>query len=48
MIAGYVGGSDKADRGLSRFARPYADRTERDHAALWPPLTAGSSPASGV
>jgi hypothetical protein len=34
MIAGYVGGSDKADRGLCRFARPYADQTERDHAAL--------------
>jgi hypothetical protein len=34
MIAGYVGGSDKADCGLCRFARPYADQTERDHAAL--------------
>jgi hypothetical protein len=34
MIAGYVGGSDKTDRGLCRFARPYADQTERDHAAL--------------
>ena len=34
LIAGYVGGSDRADRGLCRFARPYADRTERDHAVL--------------
>ena len=34
MIAGYVGGSAKADRGLCRFARHYADQTERDHAAL--------------
>ena len=34
MIAGYVGGSDKADRRLCRFARHYADQTERDHAAL--------------
>jgi hypothetical protein len=28
MIAGYVGGSDKADRGLCRFVRHYADQTE--------------------
>ena len=34
MVAGYVGGSDKADRGLCRLARRYADQTERDHAAL--------------
>jgi hypothetical protein len=34
MIAGYAGGSDKADCGLCRFAWHYADRTERDHAAL--------------
>jgi uncharacterized protein (DUF2252 family) len=34
MIAGYLGGSDKADRALCRFARHYADQTERDHAAL--------------
>ena len=34
MIAGYLGGSDRADLALCRFARRYADQTERDHAAL--------------
>jgi uncharacterized protein (DUF2252 family) len=34
MIAGYVGGSDKVDVALCRFARAYADQTEADHAAL--------------
>jgi uncharacterized protein (DUF2252 family) len=34
MIAGYVGGSDKLDDALCRFARAYADQTEADHAAL--------------
>jgi uncharacterized protein (DUF2252 family) len=34
MIIGYLGTSDKADRALCRFARRYADQTERDHAAL--------------
>ena len=34
MIAGYVGGSDKLDRALCRFARAYADQTEADHRAL--------------
>jgi hypothetical protein len=34
MIAGYLGGSDKAARALCRFARRYADQTERDHAEL--------------
>ena len=34
MITGYLGRGDKADRALSRFARRYADQTERDHAAL--------------
>jgi hypothetical protein len=34
MIAGYLGGSDKAVEALCRFARGYADQTERDHAAL--------------
>ena len=45
MIAGYVGGSDKADRGLCRFARPYADQTERDHAALVDAVRRGVLPA---
>lgn len=34
MIAGYVGGSNKLDRAMCRFARAYADQTEADHAAL--------------
>jgi len=34
MIAGYVGGSDRLDTALCRFARAYADQTEADHAAL--------------
>ena len=44
MIAGYVGGSDKADRRLCRFARPYADQTERDHAALLTAADRGHRP----
>jgi uncharacterized protein (DUF2252 family) len=34
MIAGYLGRSEKFDAALCRFARSYADQTERDHAAL--------------
>ena len=34
MIAGYVGGSDKLDLAMCRFARAYADQTEQDHQAL--------------
>jgi hypothetical protein len=34
MIAGYLGRSDKAVIALCRFARRYADQTERDHAGL--------------
>ena len=34
MISGYVGGSDKLDLAMCRFARAYADQTEADHAAL--------------
>jgi uncharacterized protein (DUF2252 family) len=34
MIAGYIGGSDKLDEMLSRFARAYADQVESDHAKL--------------
>lgn len=34
MIAGYVGTSDKLDRAMCRFARSYADQTERDYGAL--------------
>jgi Uncharacterized protein conserved in bacteria (DUF2252) len=45
MIAGYVGGSDKLDVALSRFARAYADQTERDHQALVQAVQRGELPA---
>jgi len=45
MIAGYLGGSDKAAEALSRFARRYADQTERDHAALLAAIRRGVLPA---
>jgi hypothetical protein len=45
MIAGYLGRSDKADRALCRFARRYADQTERDHAALEAAVDRGLLPA---
>ena len=44
MIAGYVGGSDKLDAALSRFARAYADQTEADHARLVSAVRAGRLP----
>ena len=34
MIAGYAGSSTKLDVALCRFARAYADQTERDHQSL--------------
>ena len=34
MITGYLGKGHKADEALCRFARRYADQTERDHTAL--------------
>ncbi|MDQ2884092.1 MAG: DUF2252 domain-containing protein [Actinomycetota bacterium] len=34
MITGYLGGSDKVDRAMCRFARSYAEQTERDYQAL--------------
>jgi uncharacterized protein (DUF2252 family) len=45
MIAGYVGSSDKLDRALCRFARAYADQTERDHDALAAAVRRGALPA---
>ena len=33
-IAAYLGSSDVFDQALVRFAEAYADRNERDHAAL--------------
>jgi uncharacterized protein (DUF2252 family) len=34
MITGYIGKSDQLDRAMCRFARAYADQTERDHQSL--------------
>jgi len=45
MIAGYVGGSGKLDVALARFARAYADQTERDHQALVDAVARGVLPA---
>lgn len=45
MIAGYLGKGDNADRALRRFARAYADQTERDHAALLAAVARGVLPA---
>jgi hypothetical protein len=44
MIAGYLGRSDKTDQALGRFARRYADQTERDHAALLAAVDRGLLP----
>jgi len=46
MITGYLGKSDKVDRAMSRFARAYADQTERDHQALVSAVARGILPAS--
>jgi uncharacterized protein (DUF2252 family) len=45
MIAAYVGGSDKLDNALCRFARAYAEQTERDHQALVAAVARGTLPA---
>ncbi|WP_433825181.1 DUF2252 domain-containing protein [Actinoplanes sp. CA-015351] len=45
MIAGYVGGSDKMDESLARFARAYADQVEKDHASLVSAVRRGELPA---
>lgn len=45
MIAGYVGGSDRLDRALCRFACLYADQTEADHAALMRAVKRGVLPS---
>lgn len=34
VVAGYAGSSDKLDNAIARFARDYADQTERDHELL--------------
>jgi hypothetical protein len=45
MIAGYIGGSDKLDQMLCRFARAYADQVESDHAQLVDAVRRGVLPA---
>jgi uncharacterized protein (DUF2252 family) len=40
-IAGYLGASDAFDQTLVRFARAYADQTERDHSTLVKAVKAG-------
>jgi uncharacterized protein (DUF2252 family) len=44
MIAGYVGKSDKLDVAFVRFARSYADQTERDYDALVAAVSHGRFP----
>ena len=44
MIAGYCGRSDKLEEALCRFARLYADQTERDHQALVEAVDRGRLP----
>jgi uncharacterized protein (DUF2252 family) len=45
MIAGYLGASPKVERAFCRFARSYADQTERDHAKLVAAVRSGALPA---
>ncbi|MDQ6782773.1 MAG: DUF2252 domain-containing protein [Actinomycetota bacterium] len=45
MIAGYLGRSEKVDAAFCRFARSYADQTERDHQALVDAVGRGALPA---
>jgi uncharacterized protein (DUF2252 family) len=45
MIAGYVGKSPKLDEAMVRFARLYADQTEKDHQALVAAVARGVLPA---
>jgi uncharacterized protein (DUF2252 family) len=45
MIAGYVGRGDRLDVAMCRFARAYADQTERDHHALEAAVARGVLPA---
>ncbi|MCU1617947.1 MAG: hypothetical protein JWO98_5487 [Frankiales bacterium] len=45
MIAGYLGGGSGVRKALCRFARAYADQTERDHADLVRAVQRGVLPA---
>ena len=44
MIAGYVGKGHVLDRAFCRFARAYADQTEKDHASLLAAVRRGRLP----
>jgi uncharacterized protein (DUF2252 family) len=46
MIAGYIGGSDKLDQMLCRFARAYADQMASDHERLVAAVRRGVLPAA--
>ncbi|HEY7273363.1 MAG TPA: DUF2252 domain-containing protein, partial [Actinoplanes sp.] len=46
MIAGYIGGSDKVDQMLCRFAHAYADQVESDHERLVAAVRRGVLPAA--
>jgi len=46
MIAGYLGGGRNLARAMCRFARAYADQTERDHQALVAAVRRGALPAA--
>jgi uncharacterized protein (DUF2252 family) len=48
MIAGYIGGSDKLDEMLCRFARAYADQVESDHKCLVAAVRQGLLPAENA
>ena len=45
MIAGYVGRGGRLDAAMCRFARAYADQTERDHQSLVGAVRRGALPA---
>ncbi len=40
-ISGYLGGTDASDQSLRRFARRYADQTEKDHSVLVKAIKSG-------
>ncbi len=44
MISGYVGPGEKLELAMARFARAYADQTEKDHAALVEAVRLGRLP----
>ena len=44
-MSGYLGGSDRFDEAIADWAASYADRTERDFAALEAAVADGRMPA---